>query len=316
MNRFDQVMDEYFQKIGLKEQIRQRKWLEKWPEVVGTHINRYTRPLVFKDGMLWVEVSDSSWLYHLTTLQEKIKNDFNKIIGFNFIKKIKLVNTGTFKQEKEIVKPYENSFVQENIIFAENKDFKNRLVLDKKERQEIEKLVEIIPLHFKNKLRDFFNNIYLQQKNRREQGAVLCRVCGLPCYKNEIREDLCFFCYRESEEWLKLLQLIFQKRPWLNFSDLKKSFFPLREELFKFCKEKIRKKYFDDIMMFLTDEGWQKEDRNTVLSKLLQHYILFVTGKEPFLIQPEDEFKAIKDFAGLIKYLEGGKIEYNNDYVQ
>ena len=37
-------------------------------------------------GVLWVEVSDSNWLYHLTTLQEKIKNDFNNVVGVEVIR--------------------------------------------------------------------------------------------------------------------------------------------------------------------------------------------------------------------------------------
>jgi hypothetical protein len=316
MKKFDQIMDSYFQKIGLKDQLRQRKWLQKWPEAVGVHISRYTRPLVLKGGVLWVEVSDSNWLYHLTTLQEKIKDDFNNVVGFEVTKKIKLINAGSFAQEREVVQAYvDNTLEEKNKRLARKNDNKTP-ILEQKEIKEIEKLVENVPDLFKDKFRNFMKHIYQHQKTKIHEGAVNCRVCGLPCYVDEMRENLCFFCYRESEQWIKSLQFLFTSRPWLNFSDLKEWFFPPREELFNFCKEKIRKKYFNRIMDLVTEEGVQKECSDNSLNELILFYILFVTGKEPPLIQPEDEFRALKDFAGLVKSLEGGKIENNNFYTK
>ena len=39
-----------------------------------------------------------------------------------------------------------------------------------------------------------------------------------------------------------------------------------------------------------------------------------MSEKEPSLIQPEDEFRALKDFGGLFKHLEVGKIDHNKIY--
>lgn len=200
MEKFDQIMDLYFQKIGLKEQLHQRKWLQKWPEVVGAHISRYTRPLALKGGVLWVEVSDSNWLYHLTTLQEKIKNDFNNVVGVEVTKEIKLINAGSFAQEREVLQADIDNRVEENIKSLARKNDNKTVVLEQKEIKEIEVLVEKVPDHFKDKFRNLMQHIYLYQKTKIHEGAVNCRVCGLPCYENELRENLCFFCYRESEQ--------------------------------------------------------------------------------------------------------------------
>ena len=47
-----------------------------------------------------------------------------------------------------------------------------------------------------------------------------------------------------------------------------KKFFP-HEELYKFCKEKIRKNCFNRIMKLNAEEGLQTEDSENVLNKLL-----------------------------------------------
>ncbi|NLX90232.1 MAG: DUF721 domain-containing protein [Firmicutes bacterium] len=308
MDKLGKVLDFYFEKIGLQEQIRQEKWLQKWPEVVGRHICRYARPLALKGGVLWVEVYDSNWLYHLTMLREKIKDDFNKIIGFEAIKGIKMTNAGSVKQEREI------NYASEKSNSAGNRKTGKKIILEQQELDKIEKLVETVPWVYKEKFRDLCKHSYLQQKIKREEGAISCRVCGVPCYKNEIREDLCLFCFREYEKWIKLLEVFFEKRPWLTFNDLKKNTFPPRKELYQYCKEKIRKKYFEQIMRLSTEDGLHDKEKKKELKKIILHYIVFVAEKEPSLIQPEDEFRALKDFGGLFKHLEVDKLENNNDY--
>jgi hypothetical protein len=40
----------------------------RWPELVGEHLARSTRPLRVQGNVLWVHVTDSTLLYHLTFL--------------------------------------------------------------------------------------------------------------------------------------------------------------------------------------------------------------------------------------------------------
>ena len=117
-----------------------------------------------------------------------------------------MINTGSINQEREIT-----TLLAEKKDSIEGEVSKKKIVLDEKEKNKIEDSVKLIPIPYKDKFRSFINYIYLQQKIKIEDGAIPCRVCGLPCYQNEIREELCFFCYRESEEWIKSLRSLFHK---------------------------------------------------------------------------------------------------------
>ena len=198
MEKFDLIMDLYFQKIGLKSSCIKENGF-KMAEVVG-RILAVIPSVGTQRGVLWVEVSDSNWLYHLTTLQEKIKNDFNNVVGVEVTKEIKLINAGSFAQEREVLQADIDNRVEENIKSLARKNDNKTVVLEQKEIKEIEVLVEKVPDHFKDKFRNLMQHIYLYQKTKIHEGAVNCRVCGLPCYENELRENLCFFCYRESEQ--------------------------------------------------------------------------------------------------------------------
>ncbi|HHU76866.1 MAG TPA: DUF721 domain-containing protein [Firmicutes bacterium] len=308
MDKFAQAMESYLDKIGIKEQLRQKKWLQKWPDVVGKHICRYAHPLFLKKGVLWVEVSDSNWLYHLTTLQPKIIADYNKIIGSDIIKSMKMINAGNIKRAQENggsslnkIEPYP---VEPN---------RKKILLNLHERNRISNLVRSAPSSYRDRFCNLLNHFYLQQKARLESGAIPCRICGLPCYESEMNSKLCPICYRQALGWIETLKTFFHKRPWLSFTKLSKeiNYFP-GEELFKFCKEKIRKDCFDRIMKFVDDEGLQAGDHENILKRLLLRYIVFVSEKEPALIQPEDEFRALRDFGGLFNNLRLGKTEHNN----
>jgi len=191
-------MESYLDKIGIKEQLRQKKWLQKWPDVVGKHICRYAHPLFLKKGVLWVEVSDSNWLYHLTTLQPKIIADYNKIIGSDIIKSMKMINAGNIKRAQENggsslnkIEPYP---VEPN---------RKKILLNLHERNRISNLVRSAPSSYRDRFCNLLNHFYLQQKARLESGAIPCRICGLPCYESEMNSKLCPICYRQALGWIE-----------------------------------------------------------------------------------------------------------------
>ena len=55
--------------------------VENWQKVIGKNIKDHTRPVSLKEGMLVVNVSDSSRLYELTLKKRKIVEDLNKILN-------------------------------------------------------------------------------------------------------------------------------------------------------------------------------------------------------------------------------------------
>ena len=289
MKRLENALDAYFQRIGLHDQLKARKWLSLWPQIVGSHISRYTRPLVIKDKTLWVEVTDSSWLYHLTSLQDKIKKDFNKKAGYEVINTIKLTNAGSFAEEREI-------HIAEQ-IFNKDEIEGEYLFVEEQELIDLERFISSVPALYKDKYRKFIHDLYLQQKIRLHNGATACLFCNLPFYEQEMRDNICFLCFREMEEWTLILKPIFEKTPWLSYTQLNE-IYKISEKMFYFCKEKIGKEYYDVIMEFagLKELDERAED---ALHKYLLHYTMFMAEKEPTLISKEDEFKALKVFAGL-----------------
>lgn len=92
MEIIGKTLDNFLNKKGFKKQIKEREYLTYWPKVVGAHIQKYTRPFMIKDQILWVEVTDSVWLYHLTMIKLKIIDGLNAEIGQETIKEIRFVN--------------------------------------------------------------------------------------------------------------------------------------------------------------------------------------------------------------------------------
>jgi len=295
MKTLENALDSYFKEIGLQDQLKMRKWLQKWPQTVGSHINRYTRPLVIKDGVLWVEVLDSNWLYHLTSLQERIISDFNSIAGYKIIKSLKLINAGSLDREREVIQKSLNNNKRDDI-----KAPPPQLALQ--EKNLLEKYIDPVPPLYKEKIRKFIYNIYLQQKKRIIEGADICPLCRLPYYLYEMRENLCYICYMDYEEWFTVLKKLFESKPWLCWGELEKGLAPSKD-MFDYCKEKIRQEYFENIMTLSGGQYTAGEENEKILHKKLQHYILFKAEKDPSLIQREDIYKALKDFGGLFSKL-------------
>jgi len=53
-------------------------FLETWEHTVGKKISKHTKPAFLKKERLVVNVSNSSWLYKLTTEKNKLIKDLNK----------------------------------------------------------------------------------------------------------------------------------------------------------------------------------------------------------------------------------------------
>ena len=299
MKKLENALNDYFKTIGLQDQLKTRKWLQKWPQVVGVYIDRYTQPLTIKEKVLWVEVLDSNWLYHLTSLQERIVGDFNKIAGFEVIKSIKLINAGSLTGEREVIQSRPKNYGKDQ---SSEKDIELAppLELAPSEISELEKYIDPAPGLYKERIRKVIHNFYLQQKKRINEGAQKCPLCRLYYYEYEMKESICFLCDKESENWTEVLRPLFKNMPWLSPEELEKDLKPSKE-MFDYCKEKIRHEYFDRIMTFSGGRTPEDEADKKTLYKFLQHYVLFKTEKDPSLIQKEDIFKALKDFGGLFE---------------
>lgn len=78
----------------LKTQVRETglkftKLWDIWEKTLGQSIARNAKVSAFKEKLLIVEVSDSTWLYQLQFLKEEMKQKLNQALGKDAIEEIK-----------------------------------------------------------------------------------------------------------------------------------------------------------------------------------------------------------------------------------
>lgn len=59
-----------------------------WDHAVGETIARHTRPAAFKGHLLQVNVSSSSWLYHLNFLKKELIEKINAALGKPMVREL------------------------------------------------------------------------------------------------------------------------------------------------------------------------------------------------------------------------------------
>ncbi|MEI7590952.1 MAG: DUF721 domain-containing protein [Deltaproteobacteria bacterium] len=113
------------------------KWLqEMWQQVIGNDMYLYSRPMYIKDGMLFVKVTDSSWMQQLEMLREdiliKIRNNHSKM-GVDSIQ-FKLgeiphtaKDANAFSFEYLPLQAKEKKFVEESVSKIDNTELKEIL---------------------------------------------------------------------------------------------------------------------------------------------------------------------------------------------
>jgi predicted nucleic acid-binding Zn ribbon protein len=60
-----------------------------WEQAVGPAISGCARPAAFKDNILLVHVSNSTWLHHLRFLEQEMLANINAALGGDYVKTIK-----------------------------------------------------------------------------------------------------------------------------------------------------------------------------------------------------------------------------------
>ena len=88
-----------FRPIGSELQAILGEWLENpearrlvlqrtWQRAVGDSVARRCRPLQFEDGVLTVEVTDSSWAPQLATMTGELISKINGALGKPWVRRI------------------------------------------------------------------------------------------------------------------------------------------------------------------------------------------------------------------------------------
>lgn len=84
------VLHQVLRSLGLEPRIRQHGILAHWEDFVGKEIARRTRPTAIEQGTLFVVVENAIWMQELHMLKDQIKDQINKKLGSEEVKKIHL----------------------------------------------------------------------------------------------------------------------------------------------------------------------------------------------------------------------------------
>ncbi len=66
-----ELLGEFFRRSGMKRAVRRAEAVLLWPQVAGADVTRFTEARVLRDGVLYVDVSDSETAMHLSLQRQR-----------------------------------------------------------------------------------------------------------------------------------------------------------------------------------------------------------------------------------------------------
>ncbi|NMB40323.1 MAG: DUF721 domain-containing protein [Firmicutes bacterium] len=163
MDNIKLYIDNFLQKSRLQEQLtHNRRYFTLWCEVVGKNIARHALPIYIKKNKLFVEVSDSTWVFHLTMLKSKIIKDFNTAAGSDIINDLKFLNVDFHSRNR-------GQRARRNVPGKETFYLKNEnITIAPDEEEKIKKAVSLSPRDYQLRLYNLLKKSCLYQKERKD----------------------------------------------------------------------------------------------------------------------------------------------------
>lgn len=75
--------------LGLRKQIREAGAAQVWAEVVGERIDRVTRVVAVRDGVIYLSVESPTWSQELSLMKPEIIDKLNERLGEKVITDIR-----------------------------------------------------------------------------------------------------------------------------------------------------------------------------------------------------------------------------------
>ncbi len=199
MKKAGSIINNYFKGRNLTGKEESLNYTGIWRRITGKNIERCTRPVAFKKGILFIEVEDSVWLYQLTLLKEKLISDFNAISGDMRVNNIIFRNTGFslshsyIEKNNSVCDEKKDSNVQEQKITIEE--------LSSTETDEIKNMVFFVPDLYKERMDRLISSFFRLQHWKKKKGAKVCSYCCSLFLANgpDLKNPLCHICSREKK---------------------------------------------------------------------------------------------------------------------
>lgn len=84
-----ELLAEFFRRNGLKRSMRRAEAVLLWPRVVGADVARFSSARALRDGVLFVDVSDSETAMHLSLQRSRFLKVFHDTYRVNDVKEIR-----------------------------------------------------------------------------------------------------------------------------------------------------------------------------------------------------------------------------------
>lgn len=103
MQHIARSIDRLFKSDRFAEGVAGWRAVERWSQAVGEEISSRARAVRFERGVLYVEVTNSSWVQELSFLKRRIVQQLNREIGRDAVRDIRfsLVGGGGPRRRRE-----------------------------------------------------------------------------------------------------------------------------------------------------------------------------------------------------------------------
>lgn len=84
-----EFLDTFFRRAGMKRNLKRAKAVLLWPHVVGSDVARFSSARVLRDGILYVDVSDSETAMHLSLQRSRFLGEYKGRYGVSDVREIR-----------------------------------------------------------------------------------------------------------------------------------------------------------------------------------------------------------------------------------
>ncbi len=166
------VLEEVFRRGGMKRSLKRAQVVVLWTRVAGRELSRFTRARAFRDGVLFVDTSDSETAMHLSMQRLRFIDGFREL-GHKQVREIR------FQPGRGTLEPAED-------------DPLPSVSADPHELARLHAALSELPSELTRPALQAAGGIALARARQRQLGWLPCRVCGSLCDGG----DLCLSCSR------------------------------------------------------------------------------------------------------------------------
>ncbi len=168
------LLAEVFRRGGMKRAVKRANAVLLWPQVVGLEVAKFTNAKVLRDGVLYVDVSDSETSMHLMMQRQKFVD--------------------VYRAKYKVKELRDINFVVGRVSEIEEIEEKNELVVDSKRLAAIAKdLASLdLPDNLAKPAIETAKRLLLVRAKREEEGWKECLICKVLTDK----KGLCAVCER------------------------------------------------------------------------------------------------------------------------